>query len=427
MKESMKGCIRAPGSHPRFVWKSGYLAPLLALYLSGALQTAQAVGPVAPPPKVSPVAPPPAVIPSPRVPLPVMVPVIPAPVVKAPAKGDTAQADGTSDTTGTPQAISDQAASGNLSSFMNTSGNSGTDTPKKQELAPSYLPDAPFLNAAGTSGTIARQKQEEGSNPIPSNTRLSTDNAGQDESSGAVYAPISTTRSNIKHGTSVLPEGDQGASPAPMENRVGPYISPSNSGSSPARMEDVNNVISEIGEARLKTVGNSGNGSPSPQETAGTPIQGTPVGLDHDPEGMVTSVKTNGRGVFSMGKLAPGRYILKLSGKDISLPNTGGTNPQSILIGLLLPAVQKARVVEHAIPGNTPPDKLSLRVALTVGKDGSVMALDWGDGKGPVDLAKEGDLIPIPEGVQPGELRGALAAGKGQSALVGTFRLGWRF
>ena len=173
--------------------------------------------------------------------------------------------------------------------------------------------------------------------------------------------------------------------------------------------------------------GTSGATTPQKQETV-KPVGGTPVGLERDPGNtLVTSVQTDGRGHFSFGKLAPGRYALKLSGKDISLPTTGEAKPQAILISLLLPAVQKARVVEHAIPlnGDIPVDKLSLRVALTVGKDGNVTALDWGDGKGPVDPASEGELIPIPEGVQPDELHGALAAAK--EIPPRTFRLGWRF
>ncbi len=45
--------------------------------------------------------------------------------------------------------------------------------------------------------------------------------------------------------------------------------------------------------------------------TAGTPIQGTPVGLDHDPDGIaVAQGKTDGKGNATFGKLEPGRYTV---------------------------------------------------------------------------------------------------------------------
>jgi len=49
-----------------------------------------------------------------------------------------------------------------------------------------------------------------------------------------------------------------------------------------------------------------------------TPIQGTPVGLEHDPEGIaMPSVKTDQNGKFSC-KLPEGKYKLMLSYNDIA-------------------------------------------------------------------------------------------------------------
>jgi hypothetical protein len=47
--------------------------------------------------------------------------------------------------------------------------------------------------------------------------------------------------------------------------------------------------------------------------TVGTPIQGTPVGLDHDPGGnLVAQTKTDAKGNATFGKLAPGRYVVSV-------------------------------------------------------------------------------------------------------------------
>lgn len=52
----------------------------------------------------------------------------------------------------------------------------------------------------------------------------------------------------------------------------------------------------------------------SAQSTAGTPIQGTPVGLEHDPEGVrIDAGRTDARGNVTASNLAPGRYTVFLT------------------------------------------------------------------------------------------------------------------
>ena len=60
---------------------------------------------------------------------------------------------------------------------------------------------------------------------------------------------------------------------------------------------------------------------------AGTPIQGTPVGLEHDPEGIKASAKTDGNGAFQFTNLRPGKYKVTLPdgqpGRSISVDASG--------------------------------------------------------------------------------------------------------
>lgn len=45
-------------------------------------------------------------------------------------------------------------------------------------------------------------------------------------------------------------------------------------------------------------------------ETAGTPIQGTPIGLEGDPGSIKVSTKADANGSFSFNGLPPGKYKL---------------------------------------------------------------------------------------------------------------------
>lgn len=52
--------------------------------------------------------------------------------------------------------------------------------------------------------------------------------------------------------------------------------------------------------------------------TAGTPIQGTPVGLDHDPEGIIAHGTTDSKGNVTFEKLPAGHYTLVIDGKSLA-------------------------------------------------------------------------------------------------------------
>jgi hypothetical protein len=156
----------------------------------------------------------------------------------------------------------------------------------------------------------------------------------------------------------------------------------------------------------------SATSSPTPHETAGTPISGTSVGLDHDPEGIAVASKTDGHGTFSFTKVGAGTLTLKLRANDLVVgagPGASPHKPAAILIGLLLPAVGTAggNFIEHAFTGNSLGH--DIKIAFRIGKDGRVMSIDWGDGQGPIDPAKEARTLPLPKGALPGEVRGTLS------------------
>jgi hypothetical protein len=113
--------------------------------------------------------------------------------------------------------------------------------------------------------------------------------------------------------------------------------------------------------------------------------------------------KTNPNGTFEIAKLAPGNYLLGIADNASPLPKDG-----PFLISLLLPAVQPARdatVIEHRFANADD----ALNVSFRMGRDGRIMALNWGDNKGPVDLAKETRFIPLPQDSSPGVLRLSLS------------------
>ena len=83
------------------------------------------------------------------------------------------------------------------------------------------------------------------------------------------------------------------------------------------------------------------------------PVSGVNVVLTRKSGGGVTQIKTDGKGNFTLGDLAPGDYAIELSGRSLEpaidklvgkqQPGGTGANGPAILIALLLPAVQAAR------------------------------------------------------------------------------------
>ena len=117
----------------------------------------------------------------------------------------------------------------------------------------------------------------------------------------------------------------------------------------------------------------------------------------------VPDFKTNTDGTFEIAKLAPGDYLLGIADNE-SLRSKDGP----FLVSLLLPAVQPARdatVIEHRFANADD----ALNVSFRMGRNGRIMALNWGDNKGPVDLAKETRFIPLPQDSSPGTLKLSLS------------------
>ena len=116
--------------------------------------------------------------------------------------------------------------------------------------------------------------------------------------------------------------------------------------------------------------------------------------------GETMQLRTDGNGGCT---LPAGDYELNLSGNSLQPGPSTGAGPSApaqpaVLIALLLPAVQKfgaggatsspLRLVERkydrVIPGQ------SVRIKITMPKDGSGSLVDWGDGSAPVNVARSG-------------------------------------
>jgi hypothetical protein len=106
------------------------------------------------------------------------------------------------------------------------------------------------------------------------------------------------------------------------------------------------------------------------------------------------------------------RCRLKLTSKDIAslrqrVGSDGKAQPHGVLIALLLPAVQQARLVEHPFPFGA--SSKDIKITFRIGKDGRVMSLDWGDGNGPIDPDKEARSLPLPNSSGSGVVSGTLS------------------
>ena len=136
------------------------------------------------------------------------------------------------------------------------------------------------------------------------------------------------------------------------------------------------------------------------------PVSGASVISSTNANGSATQATTNERGFFPLGgaRKAGGPAEAPTTAITINLPanpdlkgNTAnwgtGTLP-SVLIALLLPAVQKAREatpmvqVGHVFIGSPS------RATVTIKRNGDRTTVDWGDGSPPTDVAREGRAIP---------------------------------
>jgi hypothetical protein len=141
------------------------------------------------------------------------------------------------------------------------------------------------------------------------------------------------------------------------------------------------------------------------------PIPGIDVVVRKKPSGAALHLTTDGKGNASIGKLARGAsYDIQISGKDLEpaldrvaggKSNGGTAQPQHILIGLLLPAVQQVREAsmtasptERAFARGSKDQGIKLTIAIA--KDGKA-TVDWGDGSGglPIGNIKDGNALSI--------------------------------
>jgi hypothetical protein len=72
----------------------------------------------------------------------------------------------------------------------------------------------------------------------------------------------------------------------------------------------------------------------------GGPIQGTSVGVDHDPGGLVARGTTDAKGSVTFAKLVPGRYAVVLTGKDVAAAldrlAKGGHKASGLSVGIAI-------------------------------------------------------------------------------------------
>ncbi|MCC8432407.1 hypothetical protein LJ725_25815 [Reyranella aquatilis] len=207
-------------------------------------------------------------------------------------------------------------------------------------------------------------------------------------------------------------------------------------GSTAAALADANNILQEVSTTRLGTSpGNPGAGDkptaneaaintsrsnikrPSLEAVAGepekpqrnyqnNPIPGIDVVVQKQPGGGAMTQSTGGNGTSTLGVLTPGTHSVVLDTKkllDVRLPGGPGSEPAQpagILIGLLLPAVQKVgeapqpRMVERTFPRSLLANARALQIDIVIPDGGGSPKVNWGDGSPTTDVGRDG--VPAP-------------------------------
>jgi len=183
-------------------------------------------------------------------------------------------------------------------------------------------------------------------------------------------------------------------------------------GSTAAALADANAAIGAVSTTRLGTSQGNPTSPDKPQPNyTNQPIPGIDVVVQKKPSGgKIITQGTDSSGTTTLGVLTPGTHSVSLDTRkllDVRVPGPSGSEPAQpagILIGLLLPAVQKLgeapqpTTVEHAFPRSFLANAKELRIDIVVPDGGGSPKVDWGDGSPSTDVVRDG--IPAPSALR---------------------------
>jgi len=182
-------------------------------------------------------------------------------------------------------------------------------------------------------------------------------------------------------------------------------------GSTAAALADANAAIGDVSTTRLGTSQGNPTGPEKPQPNySNNPIPGIDVVVRKKPAGNAITQTSSGDGTSTLGVLTSGTYSVTLDTRkllDVRIPGPSGgepAQPAGILIGLLLPAVQKLgeapqpTTVEHIFPRSFLANAKELRIDIVIADGGGSPKVDWGDGSPSTDVGRDG--VPAPSGLR---------------------------
>jgi hypothetical protein len=182
-------------------------------------------------------------------------------------------------------------------------------------------------------------------------------------------------------------------------------------GSNAAALADANAAMGDVSTARLGTSPGNPTGPEKPKPNySNQPIPGIDVVVRKKPAGNAITQTSSGDGTSTLGVLTPGTHSVSLDTKkllDVRIPGPSGggpVQPAGILIGLLLPAVQKLgeapqpTTVEHTFPRSVLANKRELQIDIVIPDGGGSPKVNWGDGSPTTDVGPDG--IPTPSGLR---------------------------
>lgn len=142
------------------------------------------------------------------------------------------------------------------------------------------------------------------------------------------------------------------------------------------------------------------------------PARDVPLVATDDKGGNRTQIRTDGKGQFSLGTLAPGVRDLALPLADLQRALPAGTKRlPSVTVSLVVPAAPGAgprgNLVVHTYV--RPDPKKDIRARITVPRNGGGTIVDWGDGTPPVDTVRDGWPVNVGGGRGPVDTIGTVS------------------